>query len=48
MTCKECIYCYKEDGEKYARCHFDDICGEPTWVNVPPCEEESEDSCDED
>ena len=36
MTCKECVYCYKERSEKYARCHFERY----TCWDVPPCEQE--------
>lgn len=45
MTCKECCYYWKADGEKYAHCHFE---GPEGWA---PCEweeeEEEEDEEDE-
>lgn len=34
MTCKDCGYHYREDGERYARCHFE---GPDGWA---PCEQE--------
>jgi len=36
MTCKECGYCWKEECEKYAHCHFE---GPEGWA---PCEQEEE------
>lgn len=36
LQCKDCPYYWKEDGEKYAHCQF----GEPSWLDVPPCEQE--------
>lgn len=36
MTCKECVYFYYDEGEKYESCHFD----QNTCWDVPPCEQE--------
>ena len=40
LECKDCMYCYKGEGDSYARCHFSDLRGDPSWLDVPPCEEE--------
>ena len=42
MTCKECGYCWKEEGEKYAHCHFE---GPEGWA---PCEQDEEEYEEED
>lgn len=36
MKCTDCTYYWKDEGEKWASCHF----GEPSWLDVPPCEQE--------
>lgn len=36
MKCTDCPYYYKTDGERYPSCQF----GEPSWLDVPPCEQE--------
>ena len=43
MNCKECCYCWKDEGEKYPSCK---------WVQkapgeLPPCEEEEYSQDDE-
>lgn len=38
--CKDCPYNYKEGADRWPRCHFVEICGEPSWLNIPPCEDE--------
>lgn len=41
MTCKDCPYCEKREGDQYPHCYFVEITGEDmSWLNVPPCEEE--------
>ena len=39
MDCKNCPYYYKEDDEPRPVCHFVELRGEPSWLDVPPCEE---------
>lgn len=34
MRCKDCVYCWQEEGENYATCHF----VQATCFDVPPCE----------
>ena len=36
MTCKECPFYWKDDGERWGTCHFEIR----AWYDVPPCEEE--------
>lgn len=36
MTCKECVYCYKGDDDRYPTCHYE---GPHEWS---PCEQEEE------
>lgn len=47
MKCENCVYCYKGDGDQYARCHWTDDHGEDSLHGTPwdvaPCEEEEED-----
>lgn len=38
--CEDCPYYFKEENEKHPRCYFTDWRGEPSWLDVPPCEEE--------
>ena len=40
MECKNCPYNYKDEDDRYERCHFVDLRGEPSWLDVPPCEED--------
>ena len=35
-TCTNCAFCWQEDTEKYATCHWESRCP----GDVPPCEEE--------
>ena len=36
MRCKDCPYYWKEESESHPHCQF----GEPSWLDVPPCEQE--------
>lgn len=29
MKCKDCAYCWQEEGEKYPRCHFEGLFDAP-------------------
>ena len=40
LECKDCSYCWKDEDDKYARCHFQEMHGDPSWLDVPPCEED--------
>ena len=40
MECKVCNYYYKDENDSYERCHFVELRGEPSWLDVPPCEED--------
>lgn len=40
MKCTECAYFWKEEGDSYPQCHF----GEPSWLDIPPCEQEEIDN----
>ncbi len=42
MECNNCCYFWQSEGEKYPHCYFKIWVGEPSWLNVPPCEEEDE------
>ena len=35
MICSECVYCWKDEHEEYARCHWEPVC----WEQAP-CDEE--------
>lgn len=38
LTCKECCYYYRDEGERYARCHFERMFS----FDLAPCEQEDE------
>lgn len=38
FTCKECGYCYRAEGERYATCHFEKMFS----FDLAPCEQEDE------
>lgn len=40
MECKNCPYYFKGEDDDRPRCQFVDLRGEPTWLDVPPCEED--------
>lgn len=40
MECKNCGYYYKDENDRHECCHFTELRGEPSWLDVPPCEED--------
>lgn len=41
MKCENCAYFFRtHDEDKYATCQFVALRGEPSWLEVPPCEED--------
>lgn len=38
MTCKDCMYCWREEDETYPTCKFEARCA----GDIPPCEYEEE------
>lgn len=42
MRCKDCVYHWQEEGEKYATCHFERV----TCWDVAPCEWEDIDTAE--
>lgn len=38
MTCKDCVYCWREEDEAYPTCKFEARCA----GDIPPCEYEEE------
>ena len=41
MKCENCAYFFRtHDEDKYATCQFVALRGEPSWHEVPPCEED--------
>lgn len=38
MNCRDCAYLWKDDGEKYPRCHWESRAP----GDVPPCEQDGE------
>lgn len=40
MKCVDCCYWGTQDPEEHEHCMFNELRGEPSWVDVPPCEQE--------
>lgn len=40
MKCENCSFYWRENGERYPHCQFTETVGEPSWLYVPPCEQE--------
>lgn len=43
MKCTECPYYYRDREDRYPHCQF----GEPSWLDIPPCEQEDIDRAQE-
>lgn len=40
MKCENCPYYFQNEDDNRPRCQFVALRGEPTWLDVPPCDEE--------
>lgn len=40
LECKDCSYYWKDEDDNYPRCHFQAMHGDPSWLDIPPCEED--------
>ena len=40
LECKDCNYYWKDEDDKFPRCHFQAMHGDPSWLDIPPCEED--------